>query len=280
MTIAAAFKYQNGILLTTDTQHTYPGMMKLSRPKLIQLDFPEHDAKIAIAIAGDVSFATMAAEDIERALPAKGFSQESVQNCIREVVLDTFQKHILPFNKTEYSFDLLCAVWTKAEGLQLFQTNQTSITVAKDYGLIGLGLYLAQFLSEPYYSAMKTRDEAFMFAVDTLRKVKAHVDGCGGNTDVLWLEDDGTWKKVWSLEVESTEQFSKDFGDMAEALVRVASDMSLEESEIDEYIEVLRGELHGIRILQRARLAKYANVLKTTQASMLRASEVLRKQKQ
>jgi len=44
------------------------------------------------------------------------------------VVLGLYQKHIQPFNKTEYSFDLLCAVWTKEEGLMLLQTNATSIT--------------------------------------------------------------------------------------------------------------------------------------------------------
>jgi len=261
MTIAAGFRYQNGILLTTDTQHTYSGMMKLSRPKLIQLVFGE-EAKIGIAIAGDVSFATMAAEDIELALPSHGFSHETIRNCIREVMLDIYQKHIQPFNKTEYMFDLLCAIWTKVEGLQLLQTTGTSVTVAKDYGLIGFGVYLAQFLSESYYSAMKTRNEASMFAVDVLRKVKAHVDGCGGSTDLLWLEEDGEWKKVWSLEIESTEKFSKDFDGISEDFLRAVTDLSLEENEIDEYIEILREQVHDSRVSQRERLARFAQTLR------------------
>jgi len=128
MTIAAGFRYENGILLATDTQHTFYSMMKLSRPKLIQLDFLDRKARVGIAIAGDVSFATMATESLESVLQTADLSHESIKTNIGDVVLGLYQKHIQPFNKTEYSFDLLCAVWTKEEGLMLLQTNATSIT--------------------------------------------------------------------------------------------------------------------------------------------------------
>jgi 20S proteasome alpha/beta subunit len=264
MTIAAGFRYQNGVLLTTDTQHTYLGMMKLSRPKLVRLDFLQQGARIGIAIAGDVSFATMAAEDIAAAIPKTDFSPEAIKSVIRDVVLGTYERHIHPFNKTEYNFDLLCALWTTAGGVELYQTNETSVTAIKDYGLIGLGLYLAQYLSESYYPQSKTKDEAFVFAVDVLRKVKDHVDGCGGNTDLLWMEDDGKWGRITNLDVNDTEEFSKEFSEISEELLRVASDLSLEEPEIDDYLELVAEEIHGLRGTLRSRVERTRQMLSRT----------------
>jgi hypothetical protein len=119
--------YDGGILLATDTQHSYLKMLKLSRPKLVRLSFL--NAKVGIATAGDVDFALMAAEKIRESLSETNPTHSGIKSAVEEVLLEVYQRHVYPSGMFyENAFDRLLAAWTQAEGLKLFQTSTSSIT--------------------------------------------------------------------------------------------------------------------------------------------------------
>lgn len=257
VTIAAGFRYRNGILLLADTQHTYRQWMKLSKSKIVELKFPGQKAKIGVAIAGSVDFAIMATEKLEKKLKSIDITHEVIGDKIEEVLLDIYDRHIHPFNLgNECGFDLLVAMWTDAEGLALLNTSGTAITEIKEYGMIGIGLYLAQFLASTYDRHSMERDEVFTFAVDVFRKVKTHVDGCGGLTNVFLLEQDGESGYYPETDVENIEQFTKDFDQAVQGLRTAVSDFSNTTEDIDNYLEILKNEITVTRDEQKDRIAK------------------------
>jgi 20S proteasome alpha/beta subunit len=257
VTIAAGFRYRTGILLLADTQHTYRQWMKLSKSKIVELKFPEQKAKIGVAIAGSVDFAIMATEKLEKKLKSDDISHEVIADSVEEVLLDIYGKHIHPFNLgNECGFDLLLAIWTEAEGLTFLNTSGTAITEIKDYGMIGIGLYLAQFLASTYDRHSMERDEVFTFAVDVFRKVKTHVDGCGGSTNVFLLEKDGESGFYSDTDVENIERFTTDFDQAVRGLRTAVSDFSNTTDDIENYMEIFKNEITVTRDEQKDRIAK------------------------
>jgi 20S proteasome alpha/beta subunit len=257
VTIAAGFRYRNGILLLADTQHTYRQWMKLSKSKIVELKFPEQKAKIGIAIAGSVDFAIMATEKLEKKLKSDDINHEVIADSVEEVLLDIYSKHIHPFNLgNECGFDLLLAIWTEAEGLAFLNTSGTAITSVKEYSMIGIGLYLAQFLAGSYNRYSMERDEVFTFAVDVFRKVKTHVDGCGGLTNAFLLEKDGESGYYPDTDVENIEQFTKDFDQAVQGLRTAVSDFSNTKEDIDNYLEIFKNEITVTRNEQKDRITK------------------------
>jgi 20S proteasome alpha/beta subunit len=202
MTITAGFKFKDGVLLCADTEQTQ-GDLKFSGSKLIFEDL-RPASSIAFAISGDVSYATMAAQEIIAELrQSKVSTHSAIESIIKARILGIYADHLYPHPRAAYSdapaFDLLIAVW--AEGfVRLLSARATAVTEILDYDCMGIGQTLAKYLIKPVYHGrdLKQRDVE-MIAVRMLVHVKENVAGCGQQSEFLVLATNGSIKKLFGL---------------------------------------------------------------------------------
>src|SRR5690242_15446901 len=57
VTIAAGFRFADGVLLCADTQITYEGIAKVSGTKILPFEFKRSGVKVVFTFSGDVSYA-------------------------------------------------------------------------------------------------------------------------------------------------------------------------------------------------------------------------------
>ena len=217
VTIAAGFKFKDGILLCADTQHTYSAVMKLQGTKIYQFHFPlAGNSQAAFVVAGRVSYAKMAIAEMDRALAAikpKKMTKESMRVAIEGVLVRIYREHI--WNRPDFShnganFALLVALWSHVDGLGLFFTDESAITEISAYECLGAGSYLAHYLAKSSYSQDKGLVEIVATATLILEACMEHVDGCGGTAEFMRVSVDGKVNPVkWYTHPTSSEQDRK-----------------------------------------------------------------------
>jgi 20S proteasome alpha/beta subunit len=194
MTIAAGFTFNPGILLCADTEQTL-GEFKTTDSKIIKEQFGPQ-GHVAFAIAGDVSYATMAVQEIIRDLRRKSdLGHADVESTIKARVEYIYQNLLYPHPRASSVnppfFDLIGAVWTQADGFGLLATSETAVAWTKKYACRGVGLALAEYLIKPLYSDWMSRKEVQALAAYTLSHVKGAISGCGGESEYLIVDATG-----------------------------------------------------------------------------------------
>lgn len=215
MTIAIGFRCSDGILLCADTQHTCPGIMKTRRTKAYFYDFPRNGSKVAFVFSGSVEYAKMAIQRISSAVGRirKGtLDLDSVHRETQRELEEIYAKHIFPHPRFKDvdgpGFDLLMACFAGHEcGSDLFSTCESSVCKVEDsYVCLGAGTYLAEFLLKNRYETGTDLYGAAGLALGVLKKVKEHVDGCGGYSEMVYLRYDGSSGQI--LDPEQFEPLS------------------------------------------------------------------------
>src|SRR6202043_1246316 len=96
MTIAIGMRFDDGVLLATDTEVTQ-GDIKMSRSKIVERSFGSADAKCIFAIAGAVRYAAMAVDEIASKIDAYGISSyQEIREIIKSELLEMYRTHIWP----------------------------------------------------------------------------------------------------------------------------------------------------------------------------------------
>jgi 20S proteasome alpha/beta subunit len=97
VTIAAGFRFADGVLLCADTQITYQGIAKVSGTKILPFEFKSNGLKVVFSFSGNVSYAKRGIQQCVRKiakLQAPNISREDVENAISDSLNDYFQKLI------------------------------------------------------------------------------------------------------------------------------------------------------------------------------------------
>ncbi len=205
MTIAAGFNCSDGILLCADTQYTTPGISKLRASKLFREEHA-NGARTAIAVIGNIAYARMIMQHIERGigqLPQRDVTIANMRDALEFEVTEIHVNNL--FKHPNYPHGLpraqvLCAAWSPLDRrAALFWTEEAAINELRGYICVGAGEYLAHFLVRDRYRASMTEAEVRPIAIEALDRVKDFVDGCGGPTELVVLRRDGTLGQVERL---------------------------------------------------------------------------------
>jgi len=74
---------------------------------------------------------------------------------------------------------------------RLFSAHGPIVTEKRGYDSAGAGYYMADFLAARMYSQENTVQQCAILAAYILFQAKNHVDGCGGESQIAALRDDG-----------------------------------------------------------------------------------------
>jgi 20S proteasome alpha/beta subunit len=152
---------------------------------------------VAFAVAGDVSHATMAVQEIIRDLRSKSeVKHEDIETTVKARVEYIYEHLLYPHPRAGFFdapfFDLIGAVYTNTDGCALLVSAGASVVWEAKYACRGIGLTLAEYLIKPLYSLHMSRAEIESLAAYMLSHVKETVSGCGGESEFLILDAYGS----------------------------------------------------------------------------------------
>jgi 20S proteasome alpha/beta subunit len=246
MTIAAGFKYRDGILLCADREIT-EGASKYSRPKVMGEKISP-SVSLGFCFAGTVDYAVMAIQEITAVVKSSRLTKHAqIWTAIKDTVRDIYGDSmggLLQSRQTEAGFSLLIGVW--AEGhLKLYSSEDTALTEEHQYRCIGIGKDLARYILHNHgieRSDQMTVRIAEMVAMRILKHAKESVSGCGKETDVLILDSGGSVTTKSQEDYRSELKLIDLYDDMVAVLFPFAADLNLSvrEREVGFYIATSR----------------------------------------
>lgn len=256
MTIAAGFRFADGLLLCADTQITSPSYMKLNDPKIVAIDFVSNGgSKAAFALTGTMAYCRMAVEHCRRKLAERAPNQMSsleMMVAIEEALEGFCQDHLYKhpaFERGEIQVQMLVGMWSHLDNtLTLLATVENAVTVVRDYECLGAGQYLAHYLIPTLFrhDSMAQKDAANI-ALHVLKETKEHVDTCGGGSQLIVLRNDGNFSSVGYSSLRGGEMMSAAYKDAVRRLLVVCGDLATTDEQLQEEFDTAELTMRAAR---------------------------------
>ena len=245
MTIAAGFRVSDGVLLCADTQLTIPGYFKYPESKIRVWD---GDGETAFfAIAGYVDFSLMGINHLSVVLqktPKDRSRREAIESECR-TLYETYAS--LP-PQGDFVLEMLLALQNEHVA-QLSKISGPSFTRIAEFECIGSGAFLARAIASELYDPQMTLKDATPMAAYILGMAKRHVDGCGGNSQILLIFDrTRSHEIVPNLTIEVMEKAYTEFWRASRGLLLRYPDLSVKQDDFKKMIDS-----HSLRLEQNRR---------------------------
>lgn len=238
MTITAGFKVQDGILLCADTM--YSGGSKSYATKIFKQEFD--GGCVAFALAGTEDCSLMLIQACQKAISESASFFSSTEQ-IEEVISRTLRRLFKDHELQDAEALFLIAIWTERGGLKLMSTRRGVMVERERYYCNGSGSYLANYLIEPAYHQVMGLPDVIVLATQTLAAVKSYDDGCGGRSELIVLQSDGSLSPVEHEEISTAEQNISGYERYARKLMFDFANPQLSESEfqkkLDSFVETI-----------------------------------------
>jgi 20S proteasome alpha/beta subunit len=198
------------VVIAADQQHSVQGYHKFNEEKILLIDGLQW--AVALAYAGSPNIAREAEEKIQDRLfryqePEKGIyvDQTVIRDTSEEVLLEIAQRYY------DIELQMLVGASTVPETPNLWVFDRKSFREADDLLYLGVGessvsRYLKDRLSPTEYEKLCGQDYPLERKIDLaiylIEQAKNYVDGCGGPTNLVILQDGGDWRWLTEEEVE------------------------------------------------------------------------------
>lgn len=254
VTIAAGFRFNGGVILCADTQETIRELhSKTWTPKLIVepsqnigRDSP-NDLMIAIAGAGDGPFIEKLTE-LAWAGSRNSISFEDACNKIRQTIKDTHDEYMPSFQIGYFpAADLVYGVKMQGQS-KLFRSNGPVVNELRDYGSVGVGRYMADFLACQIHQCYLPSTQAIILAAYVLFQCKEYVDGCGGDSHIAILNETGNSTMLHPLRVDTFTELIREIEMHLPQLLLSALDYSIPPMEFEKQLKLV---VQGITAIQQ-----------------------------
>lgn len=231
MTIAAGFKYRDGILLCADREIT-EGASKYSRSKIFGEQIGP-DVSLGFSFSGAMNYAVMAIQGIITVVKSSHLTSHAqiwlaIKDTIHEIYSDSIGR--LPeYQQETFQFSLLIAVWAEGQR-KLYTAENTAITEESDYRCIGIGRDLAKYLITSIGCKGSDRmplHSAELVALRILDHVKGNVPGCGEEMDALIMDSTGAITRKTHGDYRSELKMLDAYDSMAMILFPFAVEMDM-----------------------------------------------------
>lgn len=261
VTIAAAFRFQDGVILCADSEYTHT-TRKLPGRKIIPVNAWKQDMNLAIAFAGTMAVAKMAVQQFQEhlaALPPTPLSEAQFASELNTFLREFHEKNIFHHPRYLYSdgpnfWLIVAAQFKKSKAISLFSTSETAVNIEYDFCAVGSGQEFAEQVIGPLvYPTMrdKTRHQALLLATHTLYQVKKYVSGCGGSSNFMLIGNNGTFYPLTSFEILAPSAYSETFERIIADLFYAAADMDMDDPQVSAMLQLTDTRIKEIREEQR-----------------------------
>ncbi|HEV2021814.1 MAG TPA: hypothetical protein VGQ94_04740 [Terriglobales bacterium] len=268
MSIVAGFKSHEGIVLCADTQETV-GTSKRHVPKL-RFE-PKEKAgdgvppdELAVGFCGATNDGVFLDEMVDRAWEnvqtatsldeACDNIKGSIKTYHREAV-KLYQAGSVPQTELIYGVKM-------HRSSRLFYALGPAISERDKYATGGVGAYMADFLASRMYRDYLGLTQCLILATYTLFQAKENVDGCGGDSHIAILREDGASGKVDWHRVEALTDLLKAADRHAGELLLHVADLKSSNEKFRESVGLLVDALEVLRDMKRRDIEQHAGMLR------------------
>jgi hypothetical protein len=198
VTIIAGFKCDDGIVICSDTQETVlHSKRQVSKLRYERASFSQEVDRLSAAFcgAGDGPFIDKIVENCWAAARLASDLDEAcsgVEGEIKRTYTEfgsVYQPGFCP------AVDLIYGL-KQADQSRLFVARGPVVNEKFDYDSSGAGYYMADFLAARMYHAGLNLREGVILAAYVLHQAKEHVEGCGGESQIAVLRNNGISGRV------------------------------------------------------------------------------------
>jgi 20S proteasome alpha/beta subunit len=209
VTIVGGFRFARGIVLLADTQETV-GISKRHVPKLRFEQTPLtaqalNRSDLAIAFCGATNNGAFVDKLVDLAWKAAHLrpNLDSVCAAIEKSIEETY-RHYGTIYQSGFLPDAELIYGATMHGRsRMFSALGPIVNEKEEYCTGGIGAYMADFLASRMYGEELTVQQCVILAAYILFQAKEHVDGCGGNSHIAVLREDGPSGLVDARRIEA-----------------------------------------------------------------------------
>lgn len=258
VTIIAGFKSYEGVVLCADTQETI-GSSKRNVPKLIFQ--PEHyylpstiqhhvsnPGYLAAAFCG-AGHGPFIDKLVERTWQDMQSAKSLDDACsIAEASIGNTYDHFGRIYQVGHCPEVELIFGVKMENdSRLFTAIGPVVNEKKTCDSSGIGSYLANFISARMYREHLTLHQCVILAAYTLFQTKEHVDGCGGESHIAVLRNEGISGRVDLTRIESITKLLQHADTEAGSLILETGNLGRGEKEYTEAMYLIVEVLNSLR---------------------------------
>lgn len=140
---------------------------------------------------------------------------------------------------------------------KLFNAFGPAVNEKGEYCTGGIGTYMADFLAARMFNTGLTVQQCVILAAYILFQTKEHVDGCGGNSHIAILREDGPSGLVDSQRVEAITENVKKADLQIGSLLLASADLEIGAREFSDDANSVFSVLEVFREEQRKDLKKW-----------------------
>jgi 20S proteasome alpha/beta subunit len=256
LTIVAGFKFHGGVVVCADTQETVGSIIKRQVPKLrfepsldrIPGQLPSKSG-LAVAFCGATNNGPFVDKVIDLAWEKGKGTGDLAEACsvIEQSIKDTHQEFGSIY-QTGYMPDAELIFGVKMGGQsRLFHSLGPVVNERTEYVVAGVGEVLAEFLAGRMYEEYLTAYQCVILAAYILYQSKEHVEGCGGESHIAILRNDGSSGIVENERIKTITELLK-IGDFESGRMLLATaDVAQGDEEFEKQMTIAVNHLKGVR---------------------------------
>jgi hypothetical protein len=265
VTIAAGFRFDNGLLLCADTQYT--AGHKTYESKMFPI--AHGNASLVLVLTGwDVygpRTVEMITEEIKRVSLDK-LTKEYMHNAIEAGLRRMFDGHIYPHpdwgKETCPEVQFIIGMHSPVDGNYLMKTANDTAAVVDEKACLGTGGVLGDYLTRMYLGPKQSLSQIVAFATYLLHEVKTHDAYCGGQSEFRVLGNDGKISPVELQDIVLAEEYAPAFNKAVSKTFYALADPDKDDDEMHQEMIEADQELFSSLISRKDRRA-YTKVAET-----------------
>jgi hypothetical protein len=250
MTIAAGFRCMDGVVLCADSQITIPGLLKYPESKIRMAEYLQ--SKPFFTFCGDMDYSKQAINHFSTAIRKAEQNRTDLLSAIEteaaNLHLQYYDMYTDPADKLH--LDMIVSVLVDKQR-HLFKIYGPKVNAVDDFHCIGAGNYLARALTGMYRRPGESVHRTAIVCAYILSEVKKYVDGCGGDSQIICLNDDGSWTlfpdEGMFFSIADIETRFQEWKDQLKELAIHYADFKVSRSEFEFTLSKLTGELLRLR---------------------------------
>ena len=192
MTIIAGFRCHDGVVICGDTQETVQNLSKknVTKVRLEQRYGDVSDLAVAFCGAGEGPFIDLLTRKAWESARGADYLEEASQK-IEDSIKYTYQEYGQIYQPGHCpSVELIYGVKMHGDSA-LFSALEPVVNGVDNFKSGGIGYYMADFLSARMNNGYMSLHQYAILSAYILFQAKEHVDGCGGDSHVAVLRNDG-----------------------------------------------------------------------------------------
>jgi 20S proteasome alpha/beta subunit len=253
MTIAAAFRFDGGLLLCADSQLTYGGVSKTPGQKVSAFALPHGHINMGFALAGSVSHARAGIRNILKEIvehkastmgDALGRLESAHERAYERVLRHPRYRDI--GNGPDYW--LLVSLWVRGQGAQLLATDDNTVNEVSQFECKGSGDYLFRYLLQAIYRPDLKLEQIVAGVAHALQEIKTYDPTVGFNSEFMRTDDrTGDMSSIAGYDIGHVENFGRLLKSSMYDLLYAMADLRTSEEEVSKAKQLFQNNLANLR---------------------------------